>query len=138
MAQFTEEAETEARKQLANFFQDKKFYCGGPIPNTMLMSQLSITTVMSVEFMSGIDMIYDVFKVNGLKPPKDYAEDIDYDIHYLLQLLNETKKCNVLRSFQSGMMLLYLKYCKGYRIPTVPHDITHLLPSAKNGGLSLD
>lgn len=128
---FKEDLENLARRQINNFFREKKLYCGGPIPNSYLMSDSSITTVVCSKFADGIQSFYEVITSSIPKKPFELeGEDIDHDIYYFLTLLHETHRCNVWIKFRAGMILLYLKLCKGYKIPSIPYDISHYLESA--------
>lgn len=130
---FKEDLEIEARREINDFFREKKLYCGGPIPNSYLMSDSSITTVVCSKFADGVKSFYEVIANSIPKKPFELeGEDIEHDIYYFLTLLHETHRCNVWIKFRVGMILLYLKLCKGYKIPVIPYDISHYLETASS------
>lgn len=122
-ADFIRKAEAIAREQIYHFFKDKKYYIGGSIPQSLLYGRQSLNTILSYSFCDGIDLIH---KVIGDGPV--YEEQVDWSSYYLLSLLQETHRFHIHAGLRVGMILLYLKFCKGKKLPEIEMDVTHLLP----------
>lgn len=112
---------------IERFFKDKTFHCGGPIPRNSLYSEQSINLVLGTEFCVGIDQCYEA--ISTLRKPRNYNDEtIEWDIGIVLSLINEARSMEIPKDFQAGIMLLYLKLCKGCRTPEKKElDITHLI-----------
>lgn len=95
------------------FFKERKFHCGGPIPKNSLFSQNNIALVRDSDFCKGVDAIYKI-----INNDENRAKSKRLDVDFVLELINEVNNFRVIKEFQSGMVLLYLKYCKGYSIPS--------------------
>jgi hypothetical protein len=118
----------EIWKNIKDFFEDKKFHAGGNIPLSMLVTEKNFANVVSTPFGEGIDMAYEIFARSNISPPVGFDhESIDWDVYYILCLLEEMKKHQIRQEFQAGMLLLYFKICKGQKLPEIPLDITHLI-----------
>lgn len=118
--------ERDARTYIERFFADKTWHCGGPIPLNQLYSEQSVHIVMSTEFGEGIDICYKVLK--QCPPPSDFDHRlINWDTYCMINLITEIRSYGIPKPLQSGMMLLYLKFCKGYRVPEKNLNIAHII-----------
>jgi hypothetical protein len=124
---FQEELEDEARREIQKFFNGKKFFCGGPIPNSYLMSDSSITLVVCTRWDEGVNLFYRLVAGTLVLVDDDEDDSVGPDVAYFLSLLQETHRSNVWSKFRAGMILLYLKLCKGYQVPAVEYNIDHYL-----------
>lgn len=108
-----------AKSQLNNFFEEKKFYCGGSIPMSLLHSNNSIDFIRFTEFDKGIHFCYDVI-TSQLSAPNGVKSwcDIDWDAHMVLGLLDECRKKHIPLSHQAGIVLLNFKFCWGCKYVT--------------------
>lgn len=109
-----------AKNFIKKFFEDKEWFCGGPIPNSELSSKSAINVVIGTEFSNGIDTLYTILK------DKNLLQNNNKDILFALKVLRDTKEKGIPKVFQAGMMLLYLKYCKGVVLPKLKFDEEHL------------
>jgi len=109
-----------AHEFVEKFFDGKSWFCGGPIPKKQLLDQKSLDLVIGTEFCYGMDLIYETFKKNNL------LQDKHRDIKFVINSLKEAKKKSVPKVFQAGVVLLYLKFCKGLSLAENVFDITHL------------
>lgn len=103
------------------FFEDKSWFCGGPIPQRELISEFSIQTVLRTRF---DDRCFDFIHNECLpKIPNTKVFDnntVTWEVHCLLQLISELKYLGVPKEFQPGLLMLYFKFCKGQKILPPP------------------
>lgn len=110
------------------YFGDKQLHCGGPIPPKMLFSAKNIALVRDVVrrktdgFAEMMDVIYGVLhecsplrydEVNLQKP---------WDIATVIKYMRDVHAYNIPKEFVPGITLLYLRFCKGYSVPTQTID----------------
>jgi hypothetical protein len=107
--------EKQAREYMEKFFKDKKFHCGGAIPQKQLFSDANVDLVLSTTFCEGVDMAYEM--VENIRVPRNYEQEIEYDIYLVLDTICAVKACGIPKPFQGGIVLLYLKFCKGMALP---------------------
>lgn len=119
---FIRKAELIAREQIYKFFRGKKYHIGGPIPQSLLYGRQSINTVLSYSFCGGIDQIHEI-----LGDGPSLEEQVEWSTYTLLPVLYETHRLRIHAGLRVGMIMLYLKFCKGKRIPEKDLDVTHLL-----------
>lgn len=118
----------ESWKAIQDFFRDKKFHAGGSIPNSMLLTEKNFQIVVSTEFGPGIDLAYKLFEKSNINPPPGFDhEKIEWDVYYVLNILENMRQNRIRQEFQAGILLLYFKICKGQSLPEIPFDITHLI-----------
>jgi hypothetical protein len=125
----------EVLKQLAHesidtFFKDKTFHCGGTIPQGMLHSPDSVKTVMGTtsEACSNYekDHIYPLLymaKDQIIKTVPYKSRSVPFQVHYTLRLIQNLRDCGIPKCLQFGLILLYYKFCKGFKIPDPPEKI---------------
>ena len=109
-----------AKNFIKRFFEDKDWFCGGPIPNSELLNKASVDVVVGTEFCTGIDTLYAILKNNNLLQNKNK------DILFVIKRLKDTKNKGIPKVFQAGILLLYLKHCKGIPLPALKFDEEHL------------
>jgi hypothetical protein len=103
------------------FFKDKKYFCGGPVPERELKSEFAQQTVLKTQFDDRcFDFIHEVclpvFPVD-----KNYNETtVPWTVHCLLGLLTDLKSFGIPKDSQPGLLLLYFKFCHGIEIPPPP------------------
>lgn len=119
---FIYKAEEIAREQIGRFFEGKSYFIGGPIPYTLLYSRQSLNTVLSYSFCEGIDLIHEII---GQGP--DLEDQVEWSTYQILTILHETHRRRIYNGLRVGIMLLYLKFCKGKKLPQIDLDITHLI-----------
>lgn len=103
------------------YFENKRYYIGGPIPNSMLFSEQSVLTVLKCSFENGFVFVMDYLNENclpKLRPDSHYKDPtVSWTSHFVLQLLSEMMSLEIPQNFKPGLMLLYFKFCKGMKIP---------------------
>jgi hypothetical protein len=125
---FMKRLQLETWVSLRRFFAEKKFHAGGPIPVSHLFTQQNFNWVVSTPFGDGIDMCYELLGKCKICPPPGFDyEKIDWEVYFILSLLNETQRCRIPPHLQAGVMVLYFKICQGQKLPEIELDITHLI-----------
>jgi hypothetical protein len=103
------------------FFAEKSWFCGGSIPRRELISEFSITTVLRTQY---DDRCFGFIHSECLpRIPNIEGHDnltVSWEVHCLLQLIDELQKMHVPKELQPGLLLLYFKFCKGVKIPPPP------------------
>lgn len=114
---------------LRNHFEDKSMHCGGRIPQTQLLSEKNVSLLVDMDFGLGVDACYAVLAnrpshiithIFGTPGSKRAPWDIDF----MVQKIDELKLEQVPKQFQPGIILIYLRYCLGYKWPSNLLEIT--------------
>jgi hypothetical protein len=119
-----------ARFNIESFFADKSYHCGGPIPQSILLSDDSVMTVLGTT----VDLwreweereIYPLLRIerDQINDRTSYHNrSVSFPVHYTLRLVQNLRDHNVPKRLQFGMMLLYYNFCKGFKIPDPPTKI---------------
>lgn len=115
---------------IEKFFADKRFHCGGPIPQNLLVTPENVMTVMGTSS-EACSQFEDKYIYPLLKIEKDQMHDqhtyscrgVPFQVHYTLRLIQNLRDKDIPKRFQFGMILLYYKLCKGFKIPDPPEKI---------------
>lgn len=125
LASFTEELKTLARVYITKFFADKSFHCGGKVPASIMFSEASLNMVVSTPFEEGIDLCHHYLKY--IQPPaKANQYPINWQVVSVIKMLKQVQKVGIPREMQAGLMLLYLKICKGISVEERPLNVMHI------------
>lgn len=102
------------------YFEGKDYSIGGPIPHNQLFSTKSIQTVLRCNFVDCVDFIHEEImpKLNLKKIP-----GIPVHSDYIIRMIDEMKALKIPPKYRGGMMLLYFKLCKGFKIPDPPRPV---------------
>ena len=119
--EFYADLNTLAEESIRDFFGNKSWYCGGPIPNEELEADWAVKTVLLTQFDDVVfDYIHDECLVKIPEDPKYSDPSVPWTVHILLGLLSELKSHGISKDFQPGLLLLYFKLCRGIEIPPPP------------------
>lgn len=110
--------EAAAKDCINLYFSNKQWFCGGPIPKRLLLSDFCLKTVLRTQF----DDTWEYYVHNTCLPviPNRECKDLGnltWEVYSLLQILDEMGKMWIPKEFRPGMTLLYFKFCKGVEIP---------------------
>ena len=103
------------------FFKNKSYFCGGPIPDRELVSEFAQKTILNTEFDDeNYEFIHD--RCLPLLPVNPAYQDmtVPWTVHSLIGLINELKALEIPKERQTGLILLYFKFCFGVKIPEPP------------------
>jgi hypothetical protein len=118
--------ERQTLESIERFFNGRTWFCGGPIPKNYLYSKQSVDLVLSTEFLAGVDEVRALLPREH--PPKGFdPKRLDWDTHRLLKLLHEVKRFDIPKEFQCGMILLFMKFCMGIKLPEKKRNLTHII-----------
>jgi hypothetical protein len=103
------------------YFKDKDWFCGGPIPQRELTAETSIKTVLRTRFDDRCFNFIHEECLPTIPNLTDWSQvGVSWEVHCLLELLEDMRACWIPKEFQPGMVLLYFKFCKGVKILPPP------------------
>ena len=107
-----------ALEGIKNYFADKSWFIGGPIPECELLTDLSIDTVLKTPFNGDtFDFIHNECLKKVPQPKSFVDQGVPWTVSFLIKMLSDMKKLGLPKDFQPGFALLYFKFCKGVKIP---------------------
>lgn len=109
-----------AKNALESYFKNKNWFVGGPIPERYLLSEESIKMVLRTPFDDPtFDFIHENCLSNEIAPRWYKERGVPWSVTFLIQMLKEIKSLGIPKEFQPGLVLLYFKFCKGVKIPSI-------------------
>lgn len=110
-----------AEYSIETFFEDKQWFCGGPIPQKELLSEESIRIVLRTQNDDETFLFIHEKCLEKLPKPRGHKDgNVPWTVQFLLSLISDMKKKWLPKDFQPGLLLLYFKFCKGQQIPPAP------------------
>ncbi len=108
-----------AKDCLKEYFRDKSWFVGGPIPERLLLSENSIKTLLRTEFNAESIGYLHEHCLPKIRQPSSYTETtVPWTVAFLIQLFTSMAKRGIPKDFQAGMAFLYFNLCKGFTIPS--------------------
>ena len=116
--------QTEVSTYISMFFQDKDWFCGGPIPRRDLTSDATLKTVLRTQFDDRWEDCIHNSCLPRIPPDPKYKRGphLAWSVHYLLGVLHLVAVKGIPKEFHPGLVLLYFKFCHGFKIPPPPED----------------
>jgi hypothetical protein len=107
-----------AKSVIRNFFADKPYYCGGPIPQHLLTTKKRVDLVLDCTLDQAIDIAYEALEQDLTLEDEEYvaAGGVSPDIKTLIGVLHEMSRCGVPQELSNGMLVLYLEFCLGANV----------------------
>lgn len=103
------------------FFENKKWFAGGKIPQCELLSDSSVDVVLKTPFNESSFGFFHDCCLSKISCPKDFVDEgVPWEVCYLISLLREMKIYGLPKDFQPGFLMLFFKFCKGINIPQPP------------------
>lgn len=115
----------EIRYCLEKFFTGKRYYCGGPLPMQHLLSDTMIDFVGRMGLCPGLHLIGKILERTPPGVIEDENVEVSWDIYMANEMVSECHRCGVPSDYQSGTILLYMKYCHGIIIPDFLECLAH-------------
>ena len=96
-----------------SFFKSKRACGGGIVEMKEILSSENISFIMSTDIVKACDIFYEKMKTR--KRPRNIRNigPVKWDIQIFLYALKQVKSRGIPKCFQGGIVLLFLKYCKG-------------------------
>lgn len=100
-----------------SFFEKRQYESGGSIPRRELLREHHIAKILeytpSSKFVDGLCLIHDILDQND--PPDDFEQSslVDWEIKLLNDLMAQSSKAGIPKSFAIGITLMNLQYCYG-------------------------
>lgn len=106
---------------LQAYFAKRKWFCGGPIPESELYSDFSFRTVLRTQFDDQWEhVVHNQCLVWIQRDPSYQSATLSWPVYCLLGILAEMRAMGIPKEFQPGMVYLYFKFCKGVKVPPPP------------------
>jgi len=99
----------EAKRFLRMFFVDRSMHYGGPIPERELLIPRHIEMVLRLELSDCIDIFYASLGEHGIKEQRTRIE-----LFFALQ--KESHRIGVPRHRSGGLLLVWLRLCRGWEV----------------------
>ena len=100
-----------------SFFESREYESGGLIPRRELLRSHNIDNILEYtpahKFVDGLCLIHNILDQN--KPPNDFEHNslVDWEIKFINDLMTESSKAGIPKSFAIGITLMNLQYCYG-------------------------
>lgn len=114
-SEFVYDIKELARQHMINFFSTKEMYCGGPIPQKILLNNKNLSIVLNSNIEVTLPKIYSSIQSNFTQLESDSGLVAD-DVKLVISILKQCSKVGVPKEFSVGIMALYLEYCEGLEI----------------------
>lgn len=111
---FVDDTKSIAKHYIDLFFWDKQLPDGSPIPKSSLYDDSNIDRVMNTSVCNGVDIIYKM--IDGQYSQKSRSGQIPDDVKYITSLMQDCSKARIPKAFASGVVIMYLNLCKGYKL----------------------
>jgi hypothetical protein len=95
---------------IKEFFSDKSWYCGGPVPESTLYSLRSFRLVRNLPLEKALDIGFKGIKKAKLSCPAKYSKNSDTELS--MKLLRECGRRNIPQEYIGGLFILYLELCE--------------------------
>jgi hypothetical protein len=102
---------------VVSFFEDRRYESGGRIPRRELLREHHIAKILEYTpastFVDGLTLIHDILDQND--PPDDFEQSnlVDWEIKLMNDLMAQSSKAGIPKSFAIGITLMNLQYCYG-------------------------
>ena len=118
-SEYAFELNLQAGNAICSFFKDKTDPQGKPFEVARLQTDENVEIVLRTKF---DDPTFDFIHkcLARIPKPRSYKEtNLSWTVHNLLSLINDLKAKRLLKEFQPGLLILYLKLCKGFDISSL-------------------
>lgn len=106
-----------AFESMKKFFKNKKTCLGKPLPKDKIFSLINLKIVATMDIIRACDIAYaSMSKYHRPSGITIKSKNVDWQIEVVLGLLNEMKMLKIQKEFHGGLIILYLKYCRGYML----------------------
>lgn len=104
-----------AQGTILEFFADKQYYCGGPIPEHMLRTSKRVNLVLDCTFDMAMDIVDEAMTCEMTEEIKDdiAAGGASPEVRQVIDILEELAHSGVPQELSNGMLILYLELCLG-------------------------
>jgi hypothetical protein len=96
---------------IKTFFAKKRWWCGGPIPKSVLLTRSHINMVINLSLIRAIDIGYSAIRRSKMLARTDKTKK-NSDIRLCVSILHECERLGIPQRFIGGLFLLYLKLCE--------------------------
>ena len=100
-----------------SFFENRQYESGGPIPRKEILRSHHIDRILEYtpahKFVDGLSLIHNILDQND--PPDNFEKTnlVDWEVKFLNDLMAESSKAGIPKSFAIGITLMNLQYCYG-------------------------
>lgn len=115
---FHDDAIRLASHHVKEFFGDKEFWCGGPIPPHILFSPANLSMVLNTSVEDGVEAAYEMLADDSdvqNRPMLDPDGEVTPDIEFIRDLQYQCAAMKIPKRLSGGIMLMFLELCRGLR-----------------------
>lgn len=102
-----------AEHHLVSFFSNQDYFCGGKIPENLLVTEKNISIAMNTNIEDGFPYAYKCIRESGTVAIQSDPNFISDDVKLVISILLKCAKAGVPREMATGLVLLYLEFCEG-------------------------
>jgi len=102
------------RSRIEKFFEDKTMHCGGKVPNYMVASQKKISMVLSTNILDAVDLAYGSMREDN--NASAFHMETSNDVKLVNDVLALIGRSGTPQQYAGGILLMYLKFVKGFNI----------------------
>lgn len=102
-----------SRLAISKFFAQKRYWCGGTIPQSKLFSVKNINLVMQASIIDAIDTFHALL-ASGETPENVDRTDIEWESRMILAVFTEAARLRISKDCYGGLLLLFLEFCEGF------------------------
>lgn len=114
-SEFVYDIKELAKQHIINFFSNKQMYCGGPIPQKILINNKNLSLVLNSSIEETLPKIYLCIENSFTQLDSDSGLVAD-DVKLVISVLKLCSKSGVPKEFSVGILAMYLEYCEGLEI----------------------
>lgn len=104
-----------AKLAIQNYFANKPYYCGGPIPPHLLTARKRVDLVLDCTFDKAMTIAYEALEEGLTDDDYEYidAGGVSPDIKNAISVLHGMARAGVPQELSNGMLILHLELVQG-------------------------
>jgi len=109
----------EVRDYIVKFFKNKEMYCGGSIPDHILLTDNNIFMVLGTGLERAMQFAYAAIARAGSHSSEVISESlVPDDVKFIISIIRAIERFRIPPEYIPGIILLYLEFCEGIVVET--------------------
>jgi len=105
-----------AKDSIKKFFNEREMYCGGKVPDRLLLTEKNISLVANTTLESGVALAYEAIEKSGNYNSEASDSLVPEDVKLVISNIKACAKLRIPQRYIPGIMLLNLKFCEGLQV----------------------